>query len=193
MSGRDRWEERYRDSEFLGAPAPFLEEVLPYLPSGRALDVAAGLGANALLLARNGFAVEAIDWSFAASRKLAAAARIDSLPVRPLVADLRRFPLPRERYDVVLCFRFLDRSLWSPLIDALRPGGALVMSTFTLSELAYRPDFRREYCLEEGELLRELGASVRVARYEELPHARVASLLGYRRSTTAPRGAASGS
>jgi tellurite methyltransferase len=193
MSERKRWDDRHRASEFLGAPAPFLEAVLPHIPRGRALDVASGLGANALYLAERGFEVETIDWSLEALRKLGAAARHRSAAVHPLVADVTRYPLPSRRYDAVICFRFLERALWPKLVEALRPGGALVVETFTLSELEHRPHFPRQYCLGEGELLRVFASTVRVARYEELPGAPTAALLGFRASTEAPREAAPGS
>lgn len=184
---RERWDERHRDADYLGEPAPFLEQVLPSLPRGRALDVACGLGANALRLAAAGFEVEALDWSFEALRKLRAAAEIKKLSVRGIACDLTRFPLPSERYAVVTCFRFLDRTLWPALLRALEPEGALIVETFTKGYLSLKPDFPPEYCLETGELLRAFATTLRVERYVELPSGSTASLLGIRGSIEAPR------
>jgi len=177
---RRRWDQKHKDAEFLGEPAPFLVECRRDLPRGRALDVACGLGANALYLAAEGFAVEALDWSFEGLRKLAAAGRQRSWNVGAVACDVTRFPLPRERYEVLLSFRFLERTLWPSMVEALRPGGALVFETFNRRYLETRPDFPEEYCLEEGELLRAFGASLRVARYRELPREPHASLLAFR-------------
>jgi 2-polyprenyl-3-methyl-5-hydroxy-6-metoxy-1,4-benzoquinol methylase len=177
---RGRWDQKHRDAEFLGEPAPFLVDCRPDLPHGRALDLACGLGANALYLAEEGFDVEALDWSFEALRKLRAAASEKRLRVNAVACDVTRFPLPRDRYDVLLCFRFLDRSLWPSMIDALRPGGALVLSTFNRRYLEIRPDFPEEFCVEEGELPAVFGATLRVERYQELPREPVASLLAFR-------------
>jgi len=177
---RRRWDQKHRDAEFLGEPSPFLVECRGHLPPGRALDVACGLGANALYLAEEGFAVEARDWSFEGLRKLAAAAREKSRHLGAVACDVTRFPLPRDRYDVLVCFRFLDRSLWSSMVEALRPGGALVVETFNRRYLERRPDFPKEYCLEEGELLAAFGSTLRVARYQELPREPHASLLAFR-------------
>ncbi|MGH9318765.1 MAG: class I SAM-dependent methyltransferase [Vicinamibacteria bacterium] len=177
MIDRLRWEEKHRDAEYLGEPPPFLVECARHLPLGRALDVACGLGASSLFLASEGFAVDALDWSFEAVRKLSAAARHKSYLVRAVACDVTRFPLPRERYDVVLSFRFLDRSLFPSLVFSLKPGGALVFETFNLRYLEKRPDFPKEYCLEEGELLEAFGANLRVARYRELPRETMAALL----------------
>jgi 2-polyprenyl-3-methyl-5-hydroxy-6-metoxy-1,4-benzoquinol methylase len=177
---RRRWEQKHRDAKFLGEPAPFLLECSPHLPPGRALDLACGLGANALYLAREGFEVEAFDWSIEGLRMLAAAARETRRPVGAVACDVTRFPLPRQRYDVLVCFRFLDRSLWPSMAESLRPGGALVVETFNRRYRETRPDFPEAYCLEEGELLRAFGATLRIARYQELPREPLASLLAFR-------------
>jgi len=177
---RGRWDQKHRDAEFLGGPASFLVECRRHLPPGRALDLACGLGANALFLAEEGFTVEAFDWSFEGLRKLTAEARERRRRVAAVACDVTRFPLPRERYDVLLSFRFLDRSLWPSMVEALRPGGALVIETFNRRYLERRPDFPEEYCLEEGELLSAFGASLRIALYQEIPREPVASLLAFR-------------
>jgi SAM-dependent methyltransferase len=177
---RRRWDQKHRDSELLGEPAPFLVECRPHLPPGRACDLACGLGANALFLAEEGFDVEAFDWSVEGLRRLGAAARGRRLHLRALACDVTRFPLPRGRYDVLISFRFLDRSLWPSMVAALAPGGALVLETFNLRYLEKRPDFPRQYCLEEGDLLRAFSPTLSVARYQELPREPLASLLAFR-------------
>jgi tellurite methyltransferase len=182
MSDRKHWNEKYRQSAFLGESSAFLQECLPFLPRGRALDVACGLGRNALRLGDAGFEVEALDWSFEAARKLLAAARHRGVPVRPAVCDLTRYPIPRERYDVVLAIRFLDPARWPALVDALKPGGALVVETFNTRHLARDPDFRREFCVDVGELLTAFGTTLTVARYRELPSETTTSLLAFRGS-----------
>ena len=146
---------------------------------GRALDLACGLGGNALYLAGEGFSVDAFDWSFEALRRLSAAARASARPVHAVACDLGRFPLPPGRYDLVVSVRFLDRSLWPSMVAALKPGGALVFETFTRRYLEKRPDFPREYCLEEGEL-KAFSPTLRVARYQERPQETHASLLAFR-------------
>jgi hypothetical protein len=48
---RGRWNQKHRDAEFPGERAPLLADCRPSLPPGRTVDLACGLGANALYLA----------------------------------------------------------------------------------------------------------------------------------------------
>jgi SAM-dependent methyltransferase len=59
------WNERYRASELVWSVGPnqFVEAELADLPPGRALDLAAGEGRNAIWLARQGWQVTAVDFS----------------------------------------------------------------------------------------------------------------------------------
>lgn len=59
------WNERYRASELVWSAGPnqFVEAELSDLPPGRALDLAAGEGRNAIWLARRGWQVTAVDFA----------------------------------------------------------------------------------------------------------------------------------
>jgi SAM-dependent methyltransferase len=61
----EAWDERYRASELVWSAGPnqFVEAELSGLPPGRALDLAAGEGRNAIWLARQGWRVTAVDFS----------------------------------------------------------------------------------------------------------------------------------
>lgn len=175
MSDRPGWELRHREARLPPQPSAFLERVAGELPRGLCLDIASGRGGNALFLARHGFQVEAIDWSFEAARAL----RTADNAIRVVVADLRSFPLPVARYQVVLCFRYLDRTLWPSMVRALKPSGALVFETMTKDILKRNPGFSPEFCLEAAELARPL-PGLRVERYQESAERGLASLLAYR-------------
>ncbi len=61
----EAWNERYGASELVWSAGPnqFVEAELADLPPGRALDLAAGEGRNAIWLARQGWQVTAVDFA----------------------------------------------------------------------------------------------------------------------------------
>ena len=62
MSSKAKWNERYRAATGERQASRVLKENLHLLPDhGRALDLACGLGANAMLLAQQGLEVDAWD------------------------------------------------------------------------------------------------------------------------------------
>lgn len=158
--GRDRtrWDERYREGDWEDAAdaAEVLRDAEPWLPAGgRALDLACGAGRNALFLAERGFRVLAVDLSVEGLRLAARRADHRHLPVRPVLADLERFAVRPGSVQVVVNVRFLLRSTFPLMTEALAPGGLLVFETFHVDEIdVLGGDIRRAYALEPGELLR---------------------------------------
>lgn len=167
---RTRWDERYRDGDWVDLPeaASVLKSATSWLPGrGHALDLACGAGRNALFLARRGLDVTAVDLSGEALGILRRRSREIGLGVHLVQADLERFPLPRERFDVVVSTRFLLRDLFRPIRRTLKPGGLLVFETYNLDELEILGgDLRREYVLERGELRRAF-SGMEILLYEE--------------------------
>lgn len=123
------WDARYVEKGLLWSAGPnqFVEEVVAPLPPGRALDVAAGEGRNAIWMAERGWQVTAADFSPVAverTRRLAAE-RLGGAPGRlvALVADATQ-PAPgaHAAYDLVLfCYLQLPQDQWH---EALRHGVA---------------------------------------------------------------------
>lgn len=138
----------------LWRPAPFLERMLPRLPRGRALDVAAGHGRESVFLALAGWDVEAMDRAPEALARAAALAARHGTRIRTTVRDLERRDagLPQGCFDVVLCFRFLHRPLFPHLERALKPGGVLVYETYRLGQEKFGRPTHRRFLLQTGEL-----------------------------------------
>lgn len=157
------------------APAQFLNDVLPLLPRGRALDLACGRGRNTLCLASQGFTVDAVDRDEQALADVKAAAAqhgFSSITVRAMeLEDAAKPPaIPTAAYDVILGFFYLHRPLFPALLRALKPGGVLVYETFLVdNHLLRQHPRRREFCLEHNELL-ALAQGLRVLRYDEGDH-----------------------
>lgn len=118
-------------------------------PGVSVLDVGAGTGRNALPLAREGFAVDALEPAPALVRLLAEAARAESLPLRIVTANVldEGLTLPRSDYrlvflsEVVSHFRGVAQlaSLFRVAAASLAPGGLLLFNAF-LAEAGYKPE-----------------------------------------------------
>lgn len=166
---RDKWDAIYRCSpEGPGAaPAEVLWRNAHLLPAtGTALDLAAGLGGNALFLAARGLATSAWDISSAALDRLAAAAATQGRALTTEVRDVVAHPPDRESFDVMVVSCFLDRSLAGPLVAALRPGGLLFYETFTREKARPGGPSNPDYLLAPNELL-ALFRGLRVVVYRE--------------------------
>jgi SAM-dependent methyltransferase len=152
----------------LWRPAPFLEEVLPELPRGHALDVACGSGRDAVFMALAGFDVEAWDHdehALAAVRRLAGRHRV-AIDVRAVDLEAPRAALPESRYMLVVCFRFLHRPLFQSIARALQPGGHLVYETFRDGQQRFGKPVRPRFLLRPGELASAF-EGLETLRYEE--------------------------
>jgi SAM-dependent methyltransferase len=138
-SDRDRWDARHRAVLDAGeAPRPAADWLVAHAgllpPAGRALDVACGLGRNALWLAERGLEVDAVDVSGVAVEAVLARARARGVPVRAVRRDVEAEGPPEGPYDVVVDVAFLVRALVPALCRVLAPGGLLLFDTFVADE-----------------------------------------------------------
>ncbi len=167
---RERWDQRYRTAPLvLGKKANlFLRRNIRLLPRGRALDLATGGGRNAVFLAQHGFEVDAVDISpigLAKARRLAAQVGVK---IHPCLADLDRFPIPEERYDLIADFYFLSRRLIPKIKKGLRRRGKVIFETFLIDQRDLAPGGPRDpkYFLKHNELL-SLFRGFRILIYRE--------------------------
>ena len=162
------WNQRYREAITEQLPAKVLADNLHLLPvAGQALDLACGLGANALLLARHGLTTWAWDISPVAISRLDAAARAAGLTVHSEVRAVTARPPEPGRFDVIVVSRFLERSLAPALQAALRSGGLLFYQTFSKLRLSKDGPSNPTFLLDDNELLRLFPAlKVRIYREE---------------------------
>ncbi|HJP35877.1 MAG TPA: methyltransferase domain-containing protein, partial [Gammaproteobacteria bacterium] len=125
---REKWEKRYREGSYRARthPTELLAEWLPRLRRGRALDVAAGAGRNALFLAQAGYEVDALDISSVALDRLRETAAARGLTVNRIVTDLESEPLPDRNYDLIVMVRYTSADLISRLLPLLSEGGHFI-------------------------------------------------------------------
>ena len=156
-SDRDRWDAKYanRDVPDRLEPSEWLVDNVDGINPGQALELACGLGHNAIWLAQSGWTVDAVDVSPVGLKLAERLAARHGQQVNWITGDLDHFQPAVEAYDLVAVFKFLDRERVPLLIDsALRPGGLLVYETFTADQLK-RPDNHLRnpaHTLEAGEL-----------------------------------------
>ncbi len=165
---RARWDARYLDPAFDWdwTPSPRLLRALPNLPRGRALDVAAGHGRHARLLAQKGYTVDAVEVSAIAVGALRAVAALERLPIQVHHADATTWVPTPDAYALVVDVSYLERDLCPALARALAPGGVLFFETWNVGHLKHKPKFRREFLVGAGELP-TLFPSLRVIDYKE--------------------------
>lgn len=154
--------------------AEVLTEHRCLLPSlGRALDLACGLGGNALFLAEAGLSVDAWDISGVALQNLQRKASARHLDIATKQCDIAPILLPHDSYDVIVISRFLDRTLSNAIMAALKTGGLLFYQTFTRDKLDRQGPNNPDYLLANNELLR-LFAPLTLIFYQE--YARIGDL-----------------
>jgi SAM-dependent methyltransferase len=130
---RAGWDERHAAGDFEGnGPNSTLVLALGVRGQGRALELAAGSGTNAVWLAEQGWQTTAVDWSpvgLANGRAKAAAARVE---VEWLERDLFAWSPPASAFElVVIVYLHLPpeerRPVYGHAATAVAPGGRLVV------------------------------------------------------------------
>ncbi len=150
-----KWDQRYRQSLTDDPRAAWvLRENRHLLPAnGDALDLACGMGGNALLLAKAGLRVQAWDLSPVAIDNLQARVTEGRGSLQAKVRDVATNPPLAASFDVIVVSYFLERALAGPLCAALRPGGLLFYQTFVRDKVSQQGPSNPEYLLAENELL----------------------------------------
>jgi tellurite methyltransferase len=166
------WDEKHRRdaNSHAGAPSTILQELLPLLPLGPALDLACGTGRNALFLAHQTSAqqrgVTAVDRSDVALEILEKQARNAGIDVSRgtrlepahkgmllVTANLEDSEMPAHAFSLIICIRYLEREAFRRIAAALAPGGMLLFETYTKAQLEFGGGPRSpQYFLDPGEL-----------------------------------------
>lgn len=152
-----RWDTRFGRKEFaLGKePNSFLKKHIHLIPRGKALDIAAGEGRNAVFLAQNGFDVDAVDISEKGLKKAQKLAKGKGVKINTFLVDLNQYYITRERYDLIINFYFLKRRLIPRIKKGLREGGKVIFETYLLEhrKLGTGGPKQAKYFLKPNELL----------------------------------------
>jgi SAM-dependent methyltransferase len=175
--GRAIWQARWAahdaaEGAARRAPSEWVMRACERLPTGaRVADLACGDGRHALPIAALGHEVVLVDFAERAVRLgVDRGGAIGGL--HGVVADTLALPFGAGVFDAIVIVHFLERALFSHLARLLRPGGRLIVETFTTRHLDLvaagraRGPRNPAYMLVPGELPR-LVAPLRVDEYVE--------------------------
>jgi SAM-dependent methyltransferase len=137
------WNERYRGEEFAFGTAPneFLVSQAHHLKLGlRALAPGDGEGRNGVWLAEQGLIVDTVDVSPLGVARAKRLAEERGVEINATLADLLTWTWPGDAYDVVaaLYIHFFDSDrprMHRAMLDALKPGGVLILEAFRPEQL----------------------------------------------------------
>jgi len=152
----DKWDAIYNSKKLSEdfSPAYILKKFHHLLPAeGKALDLASGLGANALFLAQHNMESHAWDISSAAIEHLISSAKKLNLNINTEVRDVVAQPPKANSFDVIVVSHFLDRQIIPHIISALRENGLLFYQTFTMARVQDIGPSSEKYRLGKNELL----------------------------------------
>lgn len=151
---------------------------------GKALDLGAGDGRNALYLARSGYDVTAIDSSCVGLAKLEWFARRDGLTshVQTICADVREAVYRASTYDLIVAVTLFDHlpgddvdNLFGKMVGSLRVGGTLFVKVHTIADPGCRKNGEPAselsrmilHYFEPKELLHLVDGNLDVVSYDE--------------------------
>jgi SAM-dependent methyltransferase len=132
--------------------SPYVERNLAKVaPGGRLLDLGCGEGRHCFVAARMGFRPTGVDYEPLAIRRACDRAEQAGLLDRVyfVVADIFALPFRRASFDVLLdygCLHHQRKSDWgryrAAVLSVLKPGGHLLLSTFSTNFRTYGPQER---------------------------------------------------
>ncbi|MDP0495234.1 MAG: class I SAM-dependent methyltransferase [Verrucomicrobiota bacterium JB024] len=162
------WDERYRAPDFAyGTEAnDFLRAEFGRIPAGgRVLCLAEGQGRNAVFLARQGYAVTAVDQSPVGLGRARELARSQGVSIETVVANLAQFDLGSGWAGIVSIFGHLPpivrQRVHAAIPGALVPGGVFLLEAYTPRQHSMPgrggpPADRRDFLMELAVLKTEL-------------------------------------
>jgi 2-polyprenyl-3-methyl-5-hydroxy-6-metoxy-1,4-benzoquinol methylase len=141
VDSRD-WDDRYASGRlgWAAEPGRLVMEEITYLPPGRALDLGAGAGRNAVWLALQGWRVTGVDYSAVGLEKARLLAEARGVRVDWVRTDVREYqPAPRSFELVLAAYLHLPAADLDLVLRrgaaALAPGGVLLVVGHDLANL----------------------------------------------------------
>lgn len=149
------------------APSPWVVRFAHLVPRrGVVLDVACGSGRHVRHFLARGNHVVAVDRELSGLADLVAHPRLELLEVD--LEDGGPFPLAARRFSGVVVTNYLYRPILPGLVQAVKPGGALIYETFARGNERFGRPHNPAFLLRPGELLDAVRHCFRVVAYEDV-------------------------
>lgn len=162
----NKWNQIYKQSNLLEPANVLVNNEFLLQKKGCALDLACGLGANALFLAEQGLETHAWDISDIALNKIKKNALQKNLNLSVKKVFLEPKSLPKNTFDVIVVSRFLDRLLCNAIMEGLKVNGLLFYQTYVKEKVTSSGPKNPDYLLSRNELL-DLFQPLKLVSYTE--------------------------
>lgn len=164
----DRWNKILTSptARFNREPNAFLVEMTKSRKPDTALDVGMGQGRNAIYLAKEGWAVTGFDPAAEAVALAQREAQKLGLKLTTEIVGSEDFDFGRDKWGLILVSYSTLRGFEAKMIDALKPGGILVVEAFHRDATKSGP-IGPGVVYDSNELLR-MFPQLRVVRYEDV-------------------------
>ena len=157
---KEYWNNRFNTAEYVFGKEPneFLKEEINKLSPGKALFIAAGEGRNAVYAAKQGWQVDAIDYSETAKEKALKLAVENQVNINYQIIDIFDYSFPSNTYDAIVSIHFHCREqirdeFNKKIISALKPQGKVILQVFDKAQISKKSggpkDIAMLYSLED--------------------------------------------
>jgi SAM-dependent methyltransferase len=142
-------------------PSPWIMRFMHLMrPGGGVLDVAAGHGRHTHALLEHGYTVTAADVDMSAFTDQPNLNRVE------VDLEAEAWPFSASSFDGIVMTNYLHRPHFPHLIEALAPGGVLLIETFGEGNEKLGRPRNPEFLLKPGDLLDAFGRHLHVVAYE---------------------------
>lgn len=160
------WNGKFANSAtaFNRSPSRLVVEAIRGRKPGAAVDLGMGQGRNAIYLAQHGWQTTGVDLSDVAVKQANQRALELGLRLNGIVDSLDHFEIGKNRWDLIALFYVhawyngTRPASTRRIVQALRPGGLVVMEGFAGKE---------SFMFQPNELLRDF-SELKILRYEDL-------------------------
>lgn len=172
IKDKEKWDAKYLEKSQLlrpRKPSRNLQEYIVHCNGVKALDLACGAGRNSIFLAECGFNVDALDIAQIAIKALETDARSKNLlsKINARQVDLDIYKIKKEIYDLIIMTNFLDRTVLTSAMNALKKDGILFVETYIVSDENEKKQSNADNLLKTQELKNMLDDSWKVLHHDE--------------------------